>query len=301
MEKIKLTAIMIFSVIAMYGQGFAPVGAEWHYDIRFAFASDITYSQFSSEKDTFILGENCRKITKYNASDNYYRPKVEYLFSRNDTVFFLDTAFNEFQILYVFNAVPTESWSIRVKDENQNIKTITVTVDSVGTSLINDENLKTLYVTYQHLFNGNIESYNSTIIEKIGDVQQMFNWIPWSNTVQCSSYSNGLRCYQDDNVGLYSTGIAESCDYTSTGIEDMVSFSNIQLLPNPAYDMVEIKVPDNQEYNIRLLDLNGKLIQSWRAFSSKIKLNISDLKEGVYLISLHNDKQIVGRKKLIKR
>ena len=148
MKKIVLIIVMAISTITFYGQVFAPVGAEWYYDEQFSFWGDIDYIKFTSEKDTLIFGENCKEITKRHKLQCNDRPETEYLFSRNDTVFFLDTIFNEFQILYDLNANPTDSWIIKIKDEEQDIDTITVTVDSVSITQINGQNLKTLYVTY---------------------------------------------------------------------------------------------------------------------------------------------------------
>lgn len=180
MKKLLFTITLIISTISFYGQEFAPVGAEWYYNEQFAFAGDINYIKFTSEKDTLIFGENCKKITKRHKLICNNRPNTEYLFTRNDTVFFLDTAFNEFQILYDFSANPTNSWIIKIKDEFQIIDTLTITVDSISTTQINGQNLKTLYVTYVNDDQNMPQIYPSVIIERIGDINYMFNWYPWT-------------------------------------------------------------------------------------------------------------------------
>jgi hypothetical protein len=67
--------------------------------------------------------------------------------------------------LYVLNAQPSEYWIIKVKDEEQDIDTITITVDSISITQINGQNLKLLYVTYNKDDENMPESYSSTIIE----------------------------------------------------------------------------------------------------------------------------------------
>ncbi len=302
MKEIVLTVIIAISTITFYGQDFAPIGAEWHYNEQFAFSGDINYIKFTSEKDTLIFGENCKKITKRHKIECNNRPEIEYLFSRNDTVFFLDTTFNEFQILYDFSANPTNSWIIKIKNKEQEIDTITITVDSVTTTQINGENLKTLYVTYDKDDENIPETYTSTIIEKIGDVKYMFNWYPWSNVACDANYTSGLRCYQDLDIGLYSTGIVDSCDYTYiwTGIDNAESLAQIELFPNPAHDFVEIKTSDFSDFSIKLFDLNGKLLKSDKTFESSYKLDLSQIDKGVYVILLQNNNQIIGYKKMIK-
>lgn len=302
MKKIVLTVIIAISTITFYGQDFAPIGAEWYYNEEFAFSGDINYIKFTSEKDTLIFGENCKKITKRHKIVCNDRPEIEYLLSRNDTVFFLDTIFNEFQILYVFNATATDSWIVKIKDEEQEIDTLTITVDSVSTTQINGHDLKTLYVTYDKDDENMPETYTSTIIEKIGDVKYMFNWYPWSNIACDGNYTSGLRCYQDSDIGLYSTGIADSCDYVYiwTGIDNLESSDQIEMFPNPAQDFVEIIAKDYSSYTIDLFDLNGSLLKSDKAFDSNLKLDLTPINKGVYVIRFQNNNQIIGYKKLIK-
>lgn len=45
-------------------QEFAPVGAEWYYNERFAFSGDVDYIKFTSVKDTVVQGKTCSKIIK---------------------------------------------------------------------------------------------------------------------------------------------------------------------------------------------------------------------------------------------
>ena len=302
MKKILFTISLIVSAITFYGQDFAPIGAEWYYNEQFAFSGDINYIKFTSEKDTLIFGKNCKKITKRHKILCNDRPDTEYIYSRNDTVFFRDTTFNEFQILYDFSANPTDSWIIKIMDEEQDIDTITITVDSVSTTQINGQNLKTLYVTYNKDDENMPEIYSSTIIEKIGDIKYMFNWYPWSNIACDGNYTSGLRCYQDSDIGMYSTGIVDSCDYVYiwTGISQTKSGARIELFPNPTQDFVKIKVADISNYSIELLDLNGKLLKSTETSNSVLRLDLPQINRGVYVIIVRQGNQILGYKKLIK-
>jgi len=299
MSKIVLTVIIVISTITFYGQEFAPIGAEWYYSELFAFSGNKNYIKFTAEKDTFIFGETCRKIIKRHKLECNDRPRIEYLFSRNDTVFFLDTVFHEFQILYDFNATATDSWIIKLKAREQDIDTLTITVDSVSITQINAQDLKALYVTYNK---NKTETYSSTIIEKIGDIKYLFNWNPWDNAACDGNFTNGVRCYQDADIGLYSTGIADSCDYTYiwTGIDNVEFKTQIELYPNPAYDFVEIKVSDLSEFQIKLFDLNGRLLKSDKTFDSSYKLDLSEIAKGFYMILLQNKNQIIGYRKMIK-
>ncbi len=119
------------------GQDFAPVGAKWYYGEAFAFSGDINYILFTSARDTVILNETCRKITKRHQLGCYLRPENEYVFSRNDTVFFYEPSFGHFGVLYDFNATAGDSWTIYMDGENQQLDSVVVLVDSVSVRRIN--------------------------------------------------------------------------------------------------------------------------------------------------------------------
>ena len=101
-----------------------------------------------------------------------------------------------------------DSWVIEIKDEEQDLDTIKISVDSISIININGIDLKVLYVTYFKLNENMHEVYSSRIIEKIGDIQYMFNWFPWSSIACDVNYTNGLRCYEDQNIGFYSNTLA---------------------------------------------------------------------------------------------
>jgi hypothetical protein len=145
-------------------------------------------------------------------------------------------------------------------------------------------------------------TYNSTIIEKIGDINYMFNWYPWSSLVCDGNYSTGLRCYQDSDIGLYSTGIVDSCNYEYiwTGLDNEKFSDQFELFPNPCQDFVDIAVNDYSNFTIGIYNLGGQLMKSEHSFNSNIRLDVSILDQGVYVICLLRDNEVVGCQKLIK-
>lgn len=295
--------VLSFSAIVFYAQEFAPVGAEWYYDESYAFSGDIDYIKFTSEKDTLINNQLCKKITKRHKILCNDRPYTEYVYASNDTVYFLDTIFNEFQVLYVFSADPLDSWIIKVKDEDHEIDTVSITVNSVSTIEINGQDLRALDVTYFKNDEQRPESRTSTIIEKIGDIEYMFNWYPWSTLACDGNISNGLRCYQDSEIGLYSSGIRDSCEYTYiwTGVFEIEESNLFHLYPNPAQDYTMLEIESMRKYLIEIFDSNGKLIKSKMSEDSTCCLDLSLIENGYYLIRISKNNQLIGYKKLIKQ
>jgi Secretion system C-terminal sorting domain len=284
-----------------YGQDFAPIGTEWYYNEQFAFSGDINYIKFTSDKDTLIDDQICKKITKRHKIICNDRPNNEYIFSRNDTVFFFDEHFNEFQNLYLFNVNIGDSWIIKVKDEYQQTDSILIIVDSISKIEFNNTELKAIHVTYSKSNKTLTESHRSTIVERIGDLNYMFNWYPWSMIACDANYTTGLRCYQDSQIGLYSTGIVDSCDYTYelTSIDSKLQNHNIQIFPNPINDRVFIETTYDSNLEIEIRDLQCRILSS-KCFNSKIEFDMRNYKSGLYLILIKNVKEILENKKIIK-
>jgi hypothetical protein len=302
----KRTLLILFLIItncSFYAQDFAPIGAEWYYGEGYAFSGDKNYIKFTVVKDTVINGKSCRKITKRHKVECNLRDFTEYMYSSNDSVFYYDTTFNNFQTLYVFDAQPSDSWVLEYTDEDDELDSLITTVDSVSNIQINSQSLRQLHVTYEKIDENRNRTHSSTIIEKIGDVKYMFNWNPMSHIICDMNSSEGLRCYEDGNLGLYSTGLADSCDlvYDWSGIDEVISSIQIEVFPNPAETYVEISISDFNDFNISLFDLNGRLIKSKKVDGSDQKLKLSSIHKGVYFIQIKRDNQVLGYQKLVKQ
>lgn len=69
------------------------------------------------------------------------------------------------------------------------------------------------------------------------------------------------------------------------------SFKNI-IYPNPSSDFINIKLTQNfKEYQIKIIDINGKVIVS-KKIVDDTKLNIQNLKKGIYYVLINNQSQI---------
>lgn len=300
--KFFIPALVVYlQCISIHCQEFAPIGAEWYYHEGQAFSGDINYIKFTSEKDTLIQGEVCKKITKRRKLWCNDRPMVEYVFTRHDTVFFLDTIFNEFQILYNFSAQEHTSWVIRTKDEDLEIDTLEVFVDSISYSQINDRSLKTLHVTINKFDEHMPYQYSSTIIERIGDPNYMFNWSHFSQVACDANWTRGLRCYYDDDIGLYSTGMADSCNYTYkwTNVEDHPENLSFTAFPNPTSGKVWIKYIKSSLIHIKLIDLYGRTLLDRKHMVDEV-LDITSLPSGTYFIVGKVNDQILAPVQIVK-
>lgn len=283
----------------VFGQEFAPVGAKWYFDElagMYWLPYDVNYILYTAEKDTIINGQDCRKIIKTHDLDCLFRPRNEFVFSRNDSVFFYDAKIDTFQLLYNFNAKKDDDWSFIIEDISEpGIDTVKIHVDSTGNLNASNQVLRLLYVTYTNRMFWGLSNYQSIIIEKMGDIFFMFNFYPFSNMVCDGNLSRGLRCYEDSNISYHFPSM-ESCDYTHlwTDIKSNLR-KEINIYPNPANESVFIS-EIIQNACFKIFDINGRLIKSGVISDSEIKIN--ELANGLYFLKIFDaqEKQVFYRK-----
>ena len=285
---------------------FGPVGASWYYTLfNPVFSSDISYLKISSTGDTIVNGRKCRIIEKTANLEYTGRPDIEYIYQEDSVVWFWDETFEKFQVLYDLTKKEGEYWKIEVLDtHNENrLDTLRITVDSISTIEINDQILQELHVTYQVISVEHSQPYSSVIIEKIGDIHYMFNYSPFSTLDYDGPVSGGLRCYEDPELGFYSTGIAESCDYEyedpDTGTTLPGHSREVHVYPNPARDIINILTGKAAEHHYELLDIRGVKFLGG-SFNGDLRLDISAIPVGVYFLRILEGNRLISVHKLLK-
>ncbi|MBR1769861.1 MAG: T9SS type A sorting domain-containing protein, partial [Bacteroidales bacterium] len=78
------------------------------------------------------------------------------------------------------------------------------------------------------------------------------------------------------------SNIVEDC--ASSGIEDIVNESSIEVYPNPAKEKLTIKA-DNE---VSIFNNNGQLIKVVKNIKGTKEIGISDLESGIYYIKTEN-------------
>ena len=288
--------LTLFMINPCFCQEWGTIGTQWYYTERFAFSGDVDYLMFTSEKDTLFNGIPCKKLVKRHSLFCNDRPHdFEVMFSRNDTIFFYDPNFNQFQVLYDFNAQVGDSWIIKTKNNwnPPDTDTILIMVDSTGTITINGTVLKKWYVTYHCYFETAYNySYTSVIVERIGDMNYLFNYFPQSAMTCDANWADGLRCYEDTYIGFYSTGIADSCTYIFVGLNEIEQRKEaIKVYPNPAKDKITIEsqAPLHENY-ITVFSANGMVMLEQSLTECETTINISKFPSGIYFVRFSNEK-----------
>ena len=99
----------------------------------------------------------------------------------------------------------------------------------------------------------------------------------------CSSYFCSVVSDSTNSIFLYKMG--------TTGIKSTPSTINALVYPNPAKDVLFVKVNDatKDEINLEILDLSGRVIKSTSVMSDG-SINISDVQIGTYILRINTPK-----------
>ncbi|MGW8316644.1 MAG: T9SS type A sorting domain-containing protein, partial [Bacteroidales bacterium] len=84
--------------------------------------------------------------------------------------------------------------------------------------------------------------------------------------------------------GVSSTDYVVDITVSNTGIVEG-SLNGIAVYPNPASEMIHINAGDNEVQLIELVNLLGQTVRSIIVDAKEVVMNVSDLHEGVYIVS----------------
>ena len=147
---------------------------------------------------------------------------------------------------------------------------------------------------------------SATPIIEGGTAPFSYQWDAGAN-YQTTATANNLQ------NGFYLLSIIDAggCVFTDTAFIFTVSDENISLAktfkvyPNPAAHFVNLELTLNSfsDVNIELLDIQGRLIQSWIRKNTTVineQLDLNELPEGVYLLRFTLDDGVITKRLLIK-
>lgn len=141
-------------------------------------------------------------------------------------------------------------------------------------------------LTWQYCYGGGGRELLYRGVVQEGDFDYTITLSTDSDEWQCkSSWQPDLRVVKltDSVVGIDENGLTEN---------------NVKIVPNPASN--KITVNSSQDFNVlRIYDTYGNNIKSFNSISNKIDFNISSISQGVYIIALYKDENIIGKQKLI--
>lgn len=140
-------------------------------------------------------------------------------------------------------------------------------------------------------------------------------WSRWMLNELTAIYGVGLGevargrdwgLYSDGNSNCLTCAIKKGQLYfgneTFVGVtERNTSNSAAHFFPNPCHNSVRINLPTASDYEIKISDLLGKpVIQELTHNVDRIELNTSELSNGIYIVSVYANGQLLAKEKLIR-
>lgn len=104
---------------------------------------------------------------------------------------------------------------------------------------------------------------------------------------------------ENQNV-LFPYGYGLGYDKVNSG-KDFISSGTIRLFPNPADEAIFLEITGFQAFNIKLTDINGKVIvDESHKLSGYLSIPVSHIQPGIYILSVKGDNKTVVKKVIIR-
>jgi len=109
-------------------------------------------------------------------------------------------------------------------------------------------------------------------------------------------YSEALIAYRkgNDTVGVFTP------DDIMLGLRETTGQLHAQLFPNPADAQTTISVPGQNDFLVRLLNLQGQVVESLRAHNGRLELPTENLASGLYIVEISTSKNKARQKLLVQ-
>jgi hypothetical protein len=288
MKKTLFLLILITVSIQSFAQEFAPIGANWHYTQGTINPDITTFKTIESISDTIINGTQCKKMIEVERYYDTTSVSYHYMYSENDSVFFY--ADNSFHLLYDFGANAGDTVILDYYTTS-NGSPLLMIIDSVSIIMINNQSKKIQYITCG---DGIVIEFGQHVIEGIGSTSFMFPTLD-------ASIDGPLRCYQDNNCGLFLSSFHpnygwnfQDCEEIITGINELNSLEGMTVYPNPTKGFISVE-NIHQETEFKITDMNGKILLKGIVSESN-EINIENLSKGIYFIEFKNENIMLVRK-----
>jgi hypothetical protein len=103
-------------------------------------------------------------------------------------------------------------------------------------------------------------------------------------------------CSQRGRIAL-----AEPVEILPSSQQSVSKEGETAIYPIPANGTLTIEVHANISYNVSTTDIYGLPVKTWGALQGKNNLDISQVKEGVYVVQVHAGDQTTVRRVEVKR
>ena len=264
------------------------IGNEWYYEIENENGS-ITYQYLYQSGDTIVNDEPTHILVRINTlydKDVHEEMTHEYVYERDNKVYWWNKTLEEFTMLYDFEAEVGDEWEIKVGNES-----LVMHVDAVENIEYEGRTWRMLHVSDANdLFSGDI-------VCGIGHLTSFFPERLMDNGDGVRV--EGLRCYWIEDELVFKYG-DEDCDaiyeelhgLDEDGPSTPSTGSGLTVYPNPTNGVLFVETHgraslSNQTY--RITNLMGQTVLSGSITAETQQIDVSGLPKGMYFISIGSE------------
>ncbi len=285
--------------------------------VRFAKMIDKANNTLNSMyMDTVSKYLNIKDFFKYQAINVYLMNMDSYIDFRGNQIYVYDTTQNIWQVTpWDFNA-SFGLWNTNnYTPSDYPMIPNTIANGCIAGKLNEIPELKTYYLDAMCQLNdivGNtseyfakIDSWKSQIQQAVyEDTRKHISNEDFDNSLEYGFLNlfgeniPALKTFINKRVEVVTQGLQNENYTCTTGIEN-INYSDVNIYPNPASDIIYINTPnaDNQSYNIKIVNALGQVF--YTSFNQK-SVDISSFKSGIYLVIIKG-KNINSIHKIIKK
>jgi len=296
-----LFTLLFIHVLFCNAQKWCPPGAQWIYNYGWFY--EYGFDKLTYEKDTVVLQQNCKKITRNRITKSccppsgpyYYKDEPVYTYAQNDTVFFFDG--NKFKAAYFFSAKVGDTLHTSLKHCEDEPDIVEI-VDSVGKIKINDDSLRFYRVKFINYLTPFLYPQKYLVFELIGCINTFID--PYITCI-ADDQAWYLDCYQNYNFMEYDVSPQTKCGFFTSDAN--VEESTISISPNPVCNTLFINTGfENQIDRMSIYNIAGKLMNFNIKATSNISrsIDINNFQNGTYLIQIVTQNGRAITKKFIK-
>jgi len=141
------------------------------------------------------------------------------------------------------------------------------------------------------------------IVEIEGDFtefQWMKNGVELTDTMQISGATNDtlkISRISIDDAGTYTCIIRGICGDVYSNSAELFVDGGITIFPNPTSGELHIHISRLEDsYTVRVYDATGRLVKADQSTHNRLLLDMSDLRDGLYIVSLVMENQTINYK-----
>ena len=299
MKRVLSSGLIMMSSLQLAAQSWAPVGASWTYKQVTVAGPDTNLAVIEVVGDTLIQSRSCRRVEMTEGWSMCYT-QVRFFHGTSDSLLYWNEDAQEFQLLFIWNALPGQSWSTPVSDgtnQGNPLDTLDWLVLDTGHIVVSGMSLRTYDVLVEPR-QAMLYAPIGIVTERLGPDHSPFIWV--FAACDAESFSQ-LRCYSDSTITWQNPDVPQCALGTSVPELNAQAFRVAPTLLDRG-EALTVDLGDRLDaegLTIRLTDLSGRMVREAPIAGTRTTLQVDA--SGAFLVVLLKNGRPIGRQRVVVR